>query len=86
MVFKSDLDRFDRIKVGQTKSVVVQTLGKPDYEYNSKDAPEDYYVKGYSSKKRPVTGGVMIYVGEESILYVYFDEKGVVEETIVGGS
>lgn len=85
-VFKEDYERFTSIQVGMTEEEVRARLGEPTYTYAKSSAPKDYYVKGYSFKKRDITNKVLIYVGREPIAYYYFDDNKKVEEVIVGGS
>ncbi len=61
-------------------------LGQPTFRYDQSDAPSEYYVSGYSYKRRTITGYVYIYVRNEAIGYVWFDNSGRVEEVFVGGS
>jgi outer membrane protein assembly factor BamE (lipoprotein component of BamABCDE complex) len=77
---------FRQIKVGMTEAYVRETLGDPLFTYEKETAPEDYYVKGYSFKKRDITHRVLIYKKAEPICYVYIDTTGVVEDVFVGGS
>ena len=86
LLFPSDYVPFYTVTVGMTEQGVYSLLGTPDHEYRHDEAPADYYVEGYSFKRRPIRGSVSIYVGGEGIAYVYFDEGGRVEEVFVGGS
>lgn len=85
-VFKEDHDRFHAITVGMTEQEVREKLGEPAHTHERGTAPEDYYVKGYSFKERPITNKVLIYIASEPIAYVYLDNQGRVEEVFVGGS
>jgi hypothetical protein len=69
-----------------SESEVRRVLGDPRWTYTAQTAPADYYVPGYRHKKRTITGKVLIYLGAESIAYVYFDQQARVEEVFVGGS
>jgi outer membrane protein assembly factor BamE (lipoprotein component of BamABCDE complex) len=81
-----DYERFESIEVGMKEDEVRQLLGPPTREYSASDAPEDYYVPGFSFKRRPISGRVLIYVGVEPIAYIYLDKEGRVEDTFIGGS
>ncbi len=85
-VFKAEYERFQAIKAGMTEQEVREKLGTPAHVYDKASAPEDYYVKGYSRKERPITNKVLIYIASEPIAYVYLDDQGKVEEVFVGGS
>lgn len=84
--FEEEYERFNSIAVGMTEQEVLERLGSPTLSYLSDDAPEDYYVEGYSFKKRPITHKVLIYVGSEPIAYIYLDKQEKVEDVFVGGS
>jgi hypothetical protein len=86
LLFPSDYVPFYSVTVGMTDQEVRSLLGPPDHEYRHDDAPEDYYVEGYSFKRRPIRGSVLIYVGGKGIAYVYLDDGGRVEDVFVGGS
>lgn len=85
-VFKAEYERFQSIQAGMTEQEVRDKLGTPRHVYEKASAPEDYYVKGYSRKKRSITNKVLIYAASEPIAYVYLDDQGKVEEVFVGGS
>ena len=78
--------KFQAITTGMTETTVRTRLGEPKHRYRRDDAPTPYYVPGYQYKERPISASVLIYVGIESILYVYLDPAGNVEEVYVGGS
>jgi outer membrane protein assembly factor BamE (lipoprotein component of BamABCDE complex) len=84
--FQEEYTLFRSIKVGMTELEVVRILGQPYKTYDAMSAPEDYYVQGYSYKRRPITNKVYIYVRTEPIVYIYIDKQGRVEEVFVGGS
>jgi outer membrane protein assembly factor BamE (lipoprotein component of BamABCDE complex) len=85
-VLKVDYERFRSIKVGMTEQEVREKLGAPVHVYETRSAPKDYYVKGYSFKERPITNKVLIYIASEPIAYIYVDHQAKVEEVFVGGS
>jgi hypothetical protein len=81
-----DHKRFRAIKIGMSEAEVRSALGEPIFAYEGATAPADYYVKGYSFERRPITGRVLVYIGDEPIAYVYIDRAGKVEHVFVGGS
>lgn len=84
--FRADYERFRSVRVGMTEQEVRNALGAPAQVYGRADAPEDYYVKGYSFRKRAITNKVLIYIAAEPIAYVYLDNQNKVEDVFVGGS
>ncbi len=85
--FKADRDHYsDNAKVGMTEEEVRSRLGNPQYEYTKESAPADYYVSGWSHKKRDISHKVLIYQEGEPICYVWIDAAGKVEDVFVGGS
>lgn len=84
--FQEQYGLFRSIKVGMTELEVVHTLGQPYKTYDAMSAPKDYYVQGYSYRRRQITNKVYIYIGTEPIAYIYIDKQGRVEEVFVGGS
>lgn len=84
--FEDEYRRFELVKVGMSEKDVIATLGKPLHVYTKADAPESYYVDGYSYKKREIANRVLIFRATEAIAYVYIDDKDKVEEVFVGGS
>jgi hypothetical protein len=72
--------------IGASEGDVRAALGKPAEEYTAQNAPADYYVDGYSYRKRPISNKVLIYIGTEPICNVWLDEAGKVEDRFVGGS
>lgn len=85
--FAGDRKELDlAVAVGMTESEVRAVLGPPQLEYFASDAPEEYYVSGYSHRKRPITNKVHIYVRGEPICYVWYDPSNRVEDYFVGGS
>jgi hypothetical protein len=84
--FEEEYKRFESIKVEMTEEEVVASLGKPVHIYTKDDAPESYYVEGYSCKERQISNKVLIFIASEALAYVYLDEKNEVEEVFVGGS
>jgi hypothetical protein len=76
-----------KLRVGLTEPDVIRSLGKePAYRYHRDNAPADYYVKGWERRERPITGSVLIFMFGETICYVWFDERGRLEDFILGGS
>ena len=84
--FENEYERFESVKVGMPEEEVTATLGKPRHVYSQADAPESYYVDGYSFKERKITNKVLIFVATEAIAYVYLDNNNEVEEVFIGGS
>jgi outer membrane protein assembly factor BamE (lipoprotein component of BamABCDE complex) len=84
--FEEEYRLFRQVKNGMTEAQVTELLGQPYRSYEKSNAPEDYYVKGYSFKKRAITNKVLIYIKVEPICYVYLDQNGIVEDVFVGGS
>lgn len=84
--FEEEYRLFRQVKNGMTEAQVTELLGQPNRSYEKSNAPEDYYVKGYSFKKRAITNRVLIYTRVEPICYVYIDQNGIVEDVFVGGS
>jgi outer membrane protein assembly factor BamE (lipoprotein component of BamABCDE complex) len=75
------------ITVGMTKAEVLQQLGAPTSLYRAGSAPENYYVEGYTFRRRPISGEVMIYLGgADMVAYIYIDKKGKVVDKFIGGS
>jgi outer membrane protein assembly factor BamE (lipoprotein component of BamABCDE complex) len=86
VVFKEEYARLRSIEIGMTEAEVVQKLGSPDEVHDAANAPENYYVAGYSYEKRRIANKVFIYIESEPIAYVYFDHRNRVEYVFVGGS
>lgn len=84
--FGEEYERFRQVEEGMTEEQVRGLLGEPFKEYTRGAAPPDYYVEGYSFKRRPINDKVLIYVATEPIAYIYLDRQGRVEEVFVGGS
>jgi hypothetical protein len=61
-------------------------LGPPDQQFTAQNAPGDYYIDGYSYKRREISGKVLIYRGAEHVAYFYIDNSSRVEDVFVGGS
>ena len=74
------------VTVGMTEGQVRQRFGAPTIEYSAGNAPEHYYVHGWSYKRRPISNRVLIYEFGEPICYVWIDNTGAIEEVYVGGS
>ncbi len=81
-----DYQRFESVELGMSQQQVKNLLGEPTYYYEKATAPKDYYVGGYSFRKKTIEHAVMIYVGVEPIAYYYLDKAGAVEEIYIGGS
>lgn len=86
LLFEEEYKRFHSVKVGMTEKEVIELLGEPYRAYDTRTAPADYYVPGYSHKRRAITNKVYIYVATEPIAYIYLDERNRVEDVFVGGS
>lgn len=84
VLFPEDHARFESVQIGMTESDVRARLGVPYREYTG--PRDDYYVDGYSFKRREIRGKVLIYIGIEHVAYVYLDPNGRTEEVHVGGS
>jgi len=78
--------QWENISVGDSKVSVLQQLGEPDLRYDFQTAPELYYVSGYAYKVRAITGQVFIYKRTDLVMYVWFDQRRIVEDTFIGGS
>ena len=79
-------EKWNRVTQGMEESAVREVLGDPIREFNKTNAPVDYYEPGYGFKKREITGKVLIYLATDLVLYVYLDESGRVEETVIASS
>ena len=77
---------FNTIKIGMSQTQVEEILGKPYKVYYKNSAPENYYIDGRNYRKRDITNKVYIYLKEEPIAYIYFDQSNRVEYVYVGGS
>lgn len=75
-----------KIVLGMSEDDVRDKFGKPQYEYTKENAPKNYYIDGYSNKKRYISNKVLIYIFTEPIAYIWINDKGKVEEFYVGGS
>lgn len=84
--FRKDYDLFGAVKVGMADEEVTNLLGNPYKIYYKGTAPTNYYVEGYTYKKRDIPNKVFIYIGAEPIAYIYFDSQNKVEDVFVGGS
>lgn len=72
---------------GKTESEVRGALGEPDRVYGRADAPADYYEKGYTYERRPITNKVFIYFADPDLVaYIYLDPSNRVEHVFVGAS
>jgi hypothetical protein len=84
--FQEEHKKFASVVKGMSEQDVTQRLGEPYRMYTAADAPSNYYVEGYAREERPISGKVLIYMGTDSIAYVYIDKTGKVEHVFVGGS
>ena len=55
------------VTAGMSEKQVRQRLGAPAIEYAAGNAPEYYYVHGWSYKRRPISNKVLIYQFGEPI-------------------
>ena|SRR5687767_7395559 len=85
-LYREEYSSFKSIKRGMTEEQVVARLGKPQRVYERATAPREYYVEGYTFKRRNITSRVLIYIGSKPIAYVYLDRKNQVEEVFIGWS
>jgi hypothetical protein len=85
-VFGDQYRLFQSEQRGMSEQEVVQLLGKPYKVYEASTAPSDYYIEGYSYKRREITNKVYIYIATEPIAYIYLDKENRVEAVFVGGS
>jgi len=83
-VTEPDYERLEVIQVGMTEEEVIKILGPPHKSFRKETAPKDYYVPGWSYKKRDITNKVLIYNFGEPIAYYYLDNN--VEDIYIGGS
>jgi hypothetical protein len=60
-LFEDEYRRFESIKLGMSKNEVLDTLGHPVHIYTKADAPDSYYVDGYSFKEREIKNKVLYY-------------------------
>lgn len=75
-----------KLALGLSEAQVRERFGEPYRIYDAASAPEDYYVKGWTRRERPITSKVWIFFVGEPICYVWFDEEGGVEDWFLGGS
>lgn len=76
-----------RAMEGKTELEVRSSLGEPQRIYEKVTAPADYYERGYSHEKRPITNKVFIYIRDPDLIaYIYFDSADRVEHVFVGAS
>lgn len=81
-----DYKAFKSLRHGMTEAEVVAKLGKPHKVFEKATAPANYYVDGYTFKKREISNRVLIYYSHEPIAYVYLDGDNRVEEVFIGWS
>jgi outer membrane protein assembly factor BamE (lipoprotein component of BamABCDE complex) len=85
-MFEEEFEKLRAVQIGWTDAQVRAHLGEPWKVLTRGNASEHYYVEGWSYKKRPISNKVWLYLADEPIAYVYFDDKDKVEEVFVGGS
>ena len=68
--FQEEYTLFHSVKVGMTEKEVLDLLGEPYKVYEVRTAPVDYYIPGYSHKKRAITSKVYIYFYRAYRLYI----------------
>lgn len=80
------VELWQRVTIGLSEAEVRSVLGAPWREFHRETAPQDYYVPGYSRKKRPISAKVMIYLDRSMICYVWFNSSNRVEDIYYGPS
>ena len=85
-VFADDYKKFNSISKGMEEHSVIELLGNPQKSYHAPNYPSDYYIPGYSFKRRDISNKVFIYIGTEAIAYIYINDQNKVEDIFVGGS
>lgn len=75
-----------QVAVGDTAESVIQRLGEPFRTVSRSEGNEDYYLKAYGYKRRPISNRVLIYTKSDLVLYVWLDADDRVEETFIAGS
>jgi hypothetical protein len=81
------LSRAEAVQRGMTEGQTTERLGEPAYVYEAQIAPQNYYVDGYTYRKRPISNKVLIFFGGgDLIVYVWIDNHGRVEDVFIGGS
>jgi hypothetical protein len=85
-VLSADYARFRSVKRGWTEAQVKAKLGNPYRVCKPSNASSACWVSGFAHPRRPATGPVYVYLGDEPIAYVFLDLHGNVEEVFVGGS
>jgi hypothetical protein len=85
-VVQEEYPLYKAISLGMSDREVITRLGQPKRIVTSPNYPSNYYIDGYSCKKRAITNKVFIYVGGEVIAYYYFNSENKVEDVFVGGS
>lgn len=71
---------WSQLHMGNSEAYVRKLLGEPRYEYERDSAPVDYYVSGYGRCERAISNRVLIYFGNDLILYVYLNGDNEVEQ------
>lgn len=81
----------NKIRNLKTEQMVINMLGPPHKVFLNNS--HNYYIKGYSYKRRDITNKVLVYfpsnnfdVVVDMVLYIYIDNDGNVEEYYIGGS
>lgn len=81
-----DVQRFHAM-VGKTEAEVRRTLGEPARVHEKATARGEYYEKGFTYERRPITNKVFIYFAEPDLIaYLYLDSANRVEHVFVGAS
>lgn len=83
---RSTRERWAQVDTGKSEHDVRMRLGKPYKVYDKSTAPAFYYEPGYRHKERKISHRVLIYMGNDLILYVWIDEQGNVEDSFIGPS
>lgn len=84
--FEPEYKRLEVIQVGMAEEEVIRLLGPPHWVFRKETAKKDYYIPGWSYKKRDITNKVLIYSFSEPIAYYYLDNNNKVEDIFIGGS
>ena len=77
---------WEQISLGDSEGSVRDLLGEPYREYHADNAPADYYISGYGTRERPISGKVLIYLGADIVLYIWIGGDGLVEDIYRGVS
>lgn len=80
------VEKWKRIRIGDSTTTLVETLGEPKLKFTRDSAPVNYYVDGYARKVRPINGSVSIYLERDLIMYVWLSPDDIVEDVFWGPS